>query len=174
MRVITRASPAEKLLIVVGLQDMDDQKVAIVGDGIAELEAFDRADVSFAMGSGSSINRNYASIVVTDDNVESIMRAFMWGRNIWLNVQRFLTFQMTCNFAVLITIVVGYCYITESPINAVQLIWINLIMDILGAIALSSVRPNTDDACQPIVADKVLHPTTIEPSMETASGWSSS
>lgn len=109
------------------------------------------------MGSGCSINRNNASIVVTDDNVESIMRAFMWGRNIWLNVQRFLTFQMTCNFACLITIIIGYCFLTESPLNAVQLIWINLIMDIFGAIALSSIVPNTTDSAIPIASDRVLH-----------------
>jgi magnesium-transporting ATPase (P-type) len=157
MKVVTRATPEDKLLIVSGLQALDDQKVAIIGDGIAEIKAFTQADVSFAMGSGSSLNRNTASIVVTDDNVESVMRGFMWGRNIWLNVQRFLTFQMTCNFACLVTIVIGYCFLTESPLSAVQLIWINLVMDIIGAITLSSVVPNTEDCTQPIVADKVLH-----------------
>jgi len=92
MKVVTRASPEDKLLVVTGLQAMDDQKVAVIGDGIAELEAFKQADVSFAMGSGSSINRNNASIVVTDDNIDSVMKGFQWGRNIWLNIQRFLTF----------------------------------------------------------------------------------
>lgn len=157
MKVITRASPEDKLMIVAGLQAIDDQKVAIIGDGIAEIKAFTQADVSFAMGTGSSLNRNMASIVVTDDNIESVMRGFMWGRNIWLNVQRFLTFQMTCNFACLTTIVIGYCFLQESPLSAVQLIWINLVMDIIGSIALSSVVPNTDDCTQPIVADRVLH-----------------
>ncbi len=158
LRVVARATPEDKLMMIVGLKQLNDNKVAIVGEGINDLDAFKEADVSFAMGSGCSITRNNASIVVTDDNVESIMRAFMWGRNIWLNVQRFLTFQMTCNFACILTIIIGYCFLTESPLNAVQLIWINLIMDILGAIALSSVRPNTEDSLTPIVADRVLHP----------------
>lgn len=64
---------------------------------------------------------------------------------------------MTCNFACLTVIVVGFCYLTETPLSAVQLIWINLVMDIFGAIALSSVRPDKEDSKQPIVADKVLH-----------------
>lgn len=156
--------------MIVGLQSLDGNKaageglqygvnkVAVVGEGINDIEAFRQADISFAMGSGCSKNRNEASIVVTDDNVESIMRAFMWGRNIWLNVQRFLTFQMTCNFACLLTIVVGYCYLTESPLNAVMLIWINLVMDIFGAIALASIRPNTADSTIAIEGDRVLHP----------------
>ena len=86
MKIVSRATPQDKLLIVTGLQAMEDHKVAVIGEGIADLDAFRQADVSFAMGSGSSINRNNASIVVTNDDIESVMRGFMWGRNIWLNI----------------------------------------------------------------------------------------
>jgi Ca2+ transporting ATPase len=143
LKVIARATPEDKILLTVGLQAINGNKVAIIGESINDIPAFKQADVSFAMGSGSSIARNNASIVLATDEFESVMRSVMWGRNIYLNMQRFLTFQMTCSFACLITIVIGYCFLFESPLNAVQLIWINLIMDIFGALALSATRPTT-------------------------------
>lgn len=86
------------------------------------------------------------------------MRAVMWGRNIYLNVQRFIQFQMTCNFSVLIVVLVSYCTMTESCLNAVQLIYINLIMDVLGALALASTRPSTDVAKYAAGQEKLLTP----------------
>ena len=145
VKVVARATPKDKLLMVVGLQAME-RKVAIVGEGVSDLDAFEKADVSFAMGTGVSYARNEASMILATDDVKSVMRALMWGRNIYLNMQRFLTFQMTCNIACIVTVIIGYLYLTESPINAVQLIWINLIMDILGALALAAIRPNTEDS----------------------------
>ena len=72
------------------------------------------------------------------------MQAVMWGRNIYQNIQRFLLFQITVNLSCLVTVLVGYITLTESPLNAVQLIWINLIMDIFGALALASTKPTED------------------------------
>ena len=126
VKVVARATPKDKLLMVVGLQAME-RKVAIVGEGVSDLDAFEKADVSFAMGTGVSYARNEASMILATDDVKSVMRALMWGRNIYLNMQRFLTFQMTCNIACIVTVIIGYLYLTESPINAVQLIWINII-----------------------------------------------
>jgi len=85
-------------------------------------------------------------MVLRTDDFDSAMKAVMWGRNLFMNVQRFLQFQITCNLAVLITVLVSYITMMESVLNPVQLIYINLIMDILGALALASTRPTTDVA----------------------------
>jgi len=100
--------------------------------------------VSFALQSGTSIARNNASMILRTDDFDSAMKAVMWGRNIFMNVQRFLQFQITCNLSVLILVLVSYILKQETVLNPVQLIYINLIMDILGALALASTRPTEE------------------------------
>jgi len=166
LKVIGRAEPQDKLRLVAGLRGMreheDDEnsgrKVAVVGEGINDIDAFRAANVSFAVADGASYARNNASMVLQTNDFDSCMRAVMWGRNVYLNVQRFLQFQMTCNFSVLIVVIVSYCTMTESCLNAVQLIYINLIMDILGALALASTRPQTDIAKYAAGQEKLMTP----------------
>ena len=147
LKVIGRAEPEDKLRLVVALQNAPDQtsdrrrKVAIVGEGINDIDAFDAADVSFAVQSGTSVARNKASMVLRTDDFESCLQAVKWGRNIYMNVRRFLQFQITCNFTLVVIMIVSYCTMTEGILNATQLIYINLIMDIFGALALASTRP---------------------------------
>lgn len=88
--------------------------------------------------------RNNASMVLQTNDFDSCMRAVMWGRNVYMNVQRFLQFQMTANFSVIVVVIVSYITMTQSALNPVQLIYINLIMDIFGALALAATRPQTD------------------------------
>jgi len=152
LKVIGRARPEDKQRLIAGLkgmnQDQEDasqlRRVAVIGEGINDVKAFKTADVSFALQSGTSIARNNASMVLRTDDFDSAMRAVMWGRNLFMNVQRFLQFQITCNLSVLIVVLVSYITMTESVLNPVQLIYINLIMDVLGALALASTRPTTD------------------------------
>ena len=154
LKVIGRARPEDKQRLIAGLKGMNvDQedasqwrRVAVIGEGINDVKAFQTADVSFALQSGTSIARNNASMVLRTDDFDSAMRAVMWGRNLFMNVQRFLQFQITCNISVLIVVLVSYITMMESILNPVQLIYINLIMDILGALALASTRPTTDIA----------------------------
>lgn len=80
-------------------------------------------------------------MVLRTDDFESCLQAVKWGRNIYMNVRRFLQFQITCNFSLVVTMIVSYCTMTEGILNATQLIYINLIMDIFGALALASTRP---------------------------------
>lgn len=136
--------------------------VAATGEGINDVSALRRADVGLAMGSGCSAAKEAASLVLTDDDFEASLRGIMWGRNIFHNVARFLQFQITVNISVIFTVFVGCCFFAESPISAVGLLWINLIMDTFAALALSTEpplpsiiqgRPNEDGA--KILADHV-------------------
>ena len=170
LKVLGRAHAAAKELVTVGLQNMADadfpaggRKVCVVGEGTVDLENMAAADVSFAMGEGKSIARNNASMVLCNNDFESIIRAVMWGRNIYANVKRFLQFQITCNLACLVTIFVGTIFLTESPLSATQLIWINLIMDTLGAMALATAPPLASIIHEP--------PQTVNSSILTKTVW---
>lgn len=115
--------------------------MTVTGDGINDVAALRRADVGLAMGSGCSAAKEAASLVLIDDDFEATVRAIMWGRNIYGNVSRFLQFQVTVNISIVLTVLVGVCVFAESPISAVQLLWINLIMDTFAALALSTEPP---------------------------------
>lgn len=127
------------------------RKVAVIGESISDLNAFKVADVSFAMGGGSSICRNHASMVLLEDNFASCVKALWRGRNIYSNIKRFLQFQITVNFAILISLIIGIVSEVESPFNAVMLIWINLIMDTMAALALATAAPLPRDIQEPAI-----------------------
>lgn len=140
LRVLARATAADKHLLVAGLKSMA-KVVAATGEGINDVAALRRADVGLAMGSGCSAAKEAASLVLTDDDFQASLRGIMWGRNIFHNVARFLQFQITVNISVIFTVFVGCCFFAESPISAVGLLWINLIMDTFAALALSTEPP---------------------------------
>jgi len=140
LKVLSRANSDDKLLMVVGLKN-SFKSVAVTGDGINDIEALEAADVGLAMGSGCSAAKNASSLILSGDDFESAIRAIMWGRNIYHNVGRFLQFQLTVNLSVTLLVMFGILFFAESPLNAVQLLWINLIMDTFAAIALSTEPP---------------------------------
>lgn len=108
-----------------------------------DVNAIGQADVGFAMGTGKTMARDAASMIMATDEFFSLARAVMWGRNIYTNVRRFVQFQFTCNISTLVTVFMGYCFLIESPLNAIQLLWINLLMDTLAALALATTPPFT-------------------------------
>lgn len=114
------------------------------------------------MGSGCSAAKQASSLILTSDDFESAIRAVMWGRNIYHNVGRFLQFQLTVNVSVILLVVFGILFFGESPLSAVQLLWVNLIMDTFAAIALSTEPP----------MEKILKsPPTSRSSILTAPIW---
>lgn len=161
VKVLARANSDDKLLMVIGLKNTN-RTVAVTGDGINDIEALEHSDVGLAMGTGCSAAKNASSLILADDDFESAIRAVMWGRNIYHNVGRFLQFQLTVNVSVLLLVIVGILFFGESPLNPVQLLWVNLIMDTFAAIALSTEPP----------MEKILRtPPTSNASILTAPIW---
>lgn len=138
--MLGRATPYDKHLLVVGLKSIG-KSVAVTGDGINDVESLVAAKVGMAMGSGQPIVRDAADMIVTQDNLEAIVKATMWGRNIYVNISKFIMFQTTVNLSALFAILIGLIAFGESPLTPVQLLWINLIMDTLAALSLSSEPP---------------------------------
>ena len=143
LRVLARSRPEDKYLMVTGLRECDDV-VAVTGDGTNDAPALKKADVGFAMGiAGTDVAKHAADIILMDDNFSSIVKACKWGRNIYDNIRRFLQFQLTVNVVALISSFIGACILKESPLQPIQLLWVNLIMDSLASLALAT-EPPTD------------------------------
>ncbi|KAI9012260.1 hypothetical protein DFJ74DRAFT_771667 [Hyaloraphidium curvatum] len=144
MRVLARSSPTDKFILVSLLRSMGET-VAVTGDGTNDAAALNEADVGFAMGiSGTQIAKNASDIVLMDDNFSSIVNAVRWGRNVYDGIRRFLQFQLSVNLVAIIITIVGSAAWGHAPLNSVQLLWVNLIMDSLGAIALASDIPGDE------------------------------
>ena len=142
LRVIARARAIDKYALVLGLRELDNV-VAVTGDGTNDASALSKADVGFAMGkTGTDVARDAADIIILDDNFNSIVHAIKWGRNIFDNIRKFLQFQLS--FSAVLLVFICSCIGSESPITAIQMLWINLIMDSLGSLALSTEDPSDE------------------------------
>jgi len=138
LRVLARSSPEDKYIMATGLKQLEDV-VAMTGDGTNDAPALKKADIGFAMGiAGTEVAKEASGIILLDDNFTSIVTAMKWGRNIFDCIRKFLQFQLTINFVALVMAFLGACVIRESPLNAVQMLWINLIMDSLASLALAT------------------------------------
>lgn len=141
LKVLARSRPEDKYLMVTGLKQFNET-VAVTGDGTNDAPALKKADVGFAMGiAGTDVAKHAADIILLDDNFASIIRAVVWGRNIYDNIRRFLQFQLTVNVVALIVAFIGSAIMKESPLQAIQLLWVNLIMDSLASLALATEPP---------------------------------
>jgi calcium-translocating P-type ATPase len=166
LRVLARAQPTDKYILVKGIIDSklnaNREVVAVTGDGTNDGPALKKADVGFAMGiAGTDVAKEASDIILTDDNFTSIVKAVMWGRNVYDSIAKFLQFQLTVNVVAVIVAFTGACAIEESPLKvrllnppvlpntsyhgqAVQMLWVNLIMDTLASLALSTEMPTED------------------------------
>ena len=134
LRVVSRALPLDKLRLVSIAQEMN-LVVGMTGDGVNDSPALKRADVGFAMGSGTEVAKEAGDIVILDDNFLSIKQAVLYGRTIYNSICKFITFQLSINFsAVLINFIAPFIGV-EKPLTIIQILWINLVMDTLAALA---------------------------------------
>ena len=141
IRVMSRARPTDKQRLVAMLQKRGEV-VAVTGDGTNDAPALHYAHVGLSLGSGTSVAKEASDMTLLDDSFKSIANAVMWGRSLYLNLQRFLFFQLVVNVAALLLVLGGSVIGTEMPLTVTQILWVNLIMDTFAALALASLPPS--------------------------------
>ncbi|XP_023642765.1 putative calcium-transporting ATPase 13, plasma membrane-type [Capsella rubella] len=144
IKVMARSSPFDKFLMVKCLKELG-HVVAVTGDGTNDAPALKEADIGLSMGiQGTEVAKESSDIVILDDNFASVATVLKWGRCVYNNIQKFIQFQLTVNVAALVINFVAAVSAGEVPLTAVQLLWVNLIMDTLGALALATEKPTND------------------------------
>ncbi|KAI4348669.1 hypothetical protein L6164_009366 [Bauhinia variegata] len=143
IRVMARSSPLDKHTLVTKLRNEFGEVVAVTGDGTNDAPALHEADIGLAMGiAGTEVAKENADVIIMDDNFTTIVNVARWGRAVYINIQKFVQFQLTVNVVALVINFVSACITGSAPLTAVQLLWVNLIMDTLGALALATEPPN--------------------------------
>jgi Ca2+ transporting ATPase len=141
LQVLARSTPADKFRLVNCLR-ANGEVVAVTGDGTNDAPALSAADVGLAMGiTGTQVAKQAADIIILDDNFASIVKSVMWGRCVYDNIRKFLQFQLTVNVVALIVAFIGAVTDYGTPLTAIQLLWVNLIMDTMAALALGTEKP---------------------------------
>ena len=162
LKVMARSQPIHKYALVLGLKEMD-KIVAVTGDGTNDAPALSKSDVGFSMFDGTDIAKEASDIVILDNNFSSLVIAIIYGRNIYDNIRKFLQFQLTVNFCACLLVFICACVGNETPLTTIQMLWINLIMDSLGSLALATEPPY----------DELLHrePTRKDESIINGKMW---
>ena len=143
LKIMSRARPLDKQRLVKLLQQRGEV-VAVTGDGTNDAPALNFANVGLSMGSGTSVAKDASDITLLDDSFASIATAVMWGRSLYRNIQRFVLFQLTINFAAITICFIGALFGTDMPLTVVQILWVNIIMDTFAAMAMASLPPNPE------------------------------
>ncbi len=138
--VVARALPQDKSRLVRIVEDMD-LVVGMTGDGVNDAPALKKANVGFAMGSGTDVAKEAADIVILDNNILSISRAILYGRTIFKSIRKFIIYQLTVNMCALVLSVLGSFIGVSTPITIVQMLWLNMIMDTFAGMAFSFEAP---------------------------------
>ena len=142
--MLARSSPDDKFILVTGLRQLNEV-VAVTGDGSNDAPALKKSNVGFAMHeAGTQLAQEAADIILLDDNFASIVTAVLWGRNIYDCISKFIQFQLTVNLVALLLCFIGACVLKVAPLTAVQMLWVNLIMDTFAALALATEPPNNE------------------------------
>ena len=140
LNVMARSQPLHKYALVLGLRTLKNV-VAVTGDGTNDAPALSKSDVGFAMFAGTDIAKEASDIVIIDNNFSSIVTAIIYGRNIYDNIRKFLQFQLSVNFCACLLVFICACIGNETPLTPIQMLWVNLIMDSLGSLALATEPP---------------------------------
>ena len=142
LKVIARASPEDKFILVFGLKQLGNI-VAVTGDGTNDAPALKQSHVGFAMGiRGTDIAKDAADIVLLDDSFSSIVTACKYGRNVYDCLRKFVQFQLTTNVVAVFMTFLGGIILKDSPLNAIEMLWVNLIMDSFASLALATESPH--------------------------------
>ncbi|XP_048593016.1 putative calcium-transporting ATPase 11, plasma membrane-type [Brassica napus] len=142
IQVMARSLPLDKHTLVNNLRKIGEV-VAVTGDGTNDAPALHESDIGLAMGiAGTEVAKENADVIIMDDNFATIVNVARWGRAVYINIQKFVQFQLTVNVVALIINFVSACITGSAPLTAVQLLWVNMIMDTLGALALATEPPN--------------------------------
>ncbi|CAF5050870.1 unnamed protein product, partial [Rotaria sp. Silwood1] len=141
LRVLARSSPQDKYVLVRGIMaskiNPTREIVAVTGDGTNDAPVLREADIGFAMGiQGTDVAKQASDIILVDDNLNSIIKAIMWSRNLYDSIGKSLQFQLTVNIVVVLCAFIGACIVRDSPLRGIQMLWIYLIMNILALLAL--------------------------------------
>ncbi|KAJ1266070.1 hypothetical protein BS78_08G122800 [Paspalum vaginatum] len=145
IQVMARSSPLDKHTLVKHLRTTFNDVVAVTGDGTNDAPALHEADIGLAMGiAGTEVAKESADVIILDDNFSTIVTVAKWGRSVYINIQKFVQFQLTVNVVALLVNFSSACFTGNAPLTAVQLLWVNMIMDTLGALALATEPPNDD------------------------------
>ncbi|KAK2651900.1 hypothetical protein Ddye_011756 [Dipteronia dyeriana] len=143
LQVMARSLPLDKHTLVTQLRNTFGEVVAVTGDGTNDAPALHESDIGLAMGlAGTEVAKESADVIILDDNFSTIVKVAKWGRSVYINIQKFVQFQLTVNIVALIINFVSACISGSAPLTAVQLLWVNMIMDTLGALALATEPPN--------------------------------
>lgn len=140
LAVIARALPSDKSRLV-KIAESCGYVVGMTGDGINDASSLKAADVGFAMGSGTEVAKEAGDIVIRDNNFASIVKAILYGRTIFESIRRFIVFQLTMNLAAVGISFIGPFIGVDNPVTITQMLWVNIIMDTLGALAFASEPP---------------------------------
>lgn len=143
LKIVSRARPMDKERLVRMLQK-HGEVVAVTGDGTNDAPALNAAQIGLSMGDGTAVAKEASAITIIDNSFKSICNAVLWGRSLYLNIQRFILFQMTINVTACLIVLIGSFCDYESPLTVTQMLWVNLIMDTFAAIALASLPPHHD------------------------------
>jgi len=147
IRVIARALPQDKSRLVDIARSMD-LVVGMTGDGVNDSIALKKADVGFAMGSGTEVAKEAADIVILDNNFYSIVNAILYGRTIFKSIRKFIICQLTINLCSLLVSIIGPFIGIPVPITVIQMLWINMIMDTLSGLAFSYEPALSEYMCE--------------------------
>lgn len=144
LRVLARSTPEDEYILITGLKLLNNV-IAVTGDGSNDASALKKADVSFAMGiSGTLVERQAADIILLDDNFKSMVNGLKWGRNIYDSIRKFIQFQLTMNFVAVFMVFLGQAVTKQSPLKAIQMLWVILIIDVFACFALPTEPPNNN------------------------------
>ncbi|GFY92202.1 autoinhibited Ca2+-ATPase 11 [Actinidia rufa] len=162
LQVMGRSLPLDKHKLVTVLRNDFKEVVAVTGDGTNDAPALHEADIGLAMGiAGTEVAKENSDVIIMDDNFATIVNVAKWGRSVYINIQKFVQFQLTVNIVALMINFISACISGSAPLTAVQLLWVNMIMDTLGALALATEPPSDQLMKRPPIGRNVSFITKV-------------